>query len=113
MAEETVLIIEDDPTMLRGLRDNFEFKEYRVRTAADGEQGLEAALVDEAPGEVGEGHVQADYVALDVEFVLGALGGGEIEAGDRDDVVEEDAHAEAAAADSGDGPADAAQAHDA
>jgi DNA-binding response OmpR family regulator len=41
---ETVLIVEDDPTMLRGLKDNFEFKGYRVLTAADGEDGLNAAL---------------------------------------------------------------------
>ena len=44
MASETVLIIEDDTAMLRGLKDNFEFEGYRVRTAADGEEGLEAAL---------------------------------------------------------------------
>ena len=41
---ETVLIIEDDPTMLRGLKDNFEFKGYRVLTATDGEVGLDSAL---------------------------------------------------------------------
>lgn len=41
---ETILIVEDDATMLRGLRDNFEFKGYRVLTAADGEEGLETAL---------------------------------------------------------------------
>jgi DNA-binding response OmpR family regulator len=41
---ETVLIIEDDATMLRGLKDNFEFKGYKVVTAADGEEGLNAAL---------------------------------------------------------------------
>ena len=41
---ETVLIVEDDPTMLRGLKDNFEFKGYKVITAPDGEKGLEAAL---------------------------------------------------------------------
>jgi DNA-binding response OmpR family regulator len=41
---ETVLIIEDDPTMLRGLKDNFEFKGYKVLTASDGEKGLNAAL---------------------------------------------------------------------
>ena len=41
---ETILIIEDDATMLRGLKDNFEFKGYRVLTAADGEEGLDAAL---------------------------------------------------------------------
>ena len=41
---ETILVIEDDSTMLRGLRDNFEFKGYRVVTAADGEEGLNTAL---------------------------------------------------------------------
>ena len=41
---ERVLIIEDDPTMLRGLKDNFEFKGYEVVTACDGEMGLNAAL---------------------------------------------------------------------
>jgi len=41
---ETVLIVEDDATMLRGLKDNFEFKGYRVLIAADGEEGLNTAL---------------------------------------------------------------------
>ena len=41
---ETVLIIEDDSSMLRGLKDNFEFKGYEVLTAADGEEGLHIAL---------------------------------------------------------------------
>ena len=41
---ETVLIIEDDSTMLRGLKDNFEYAGYNVLTAADGEAGLNAAL---------------------------------------------------------------------
>lgn len=41
---ETILIIEDDAAMLRGLKDNFEFKGYHVLTAADGEEGLTIAL---------------------------------------------------------------------
>jgi len=41
---EMVLIIEDDPTMLRGLKDNFAYTGYVVQTAADGEEGLNAAL---------------------------------------------------------------------
>jgi DNA-binding response OmpR family regulator len=41
---ETVLIVEDDPTMLRGLRDNFEFRGYHVLSAEDGEEGLNTAL---------------------------------------------------------------------
>ena len=40
----TVLIVEDDPTMLRGLKDNFEFEGYKVVTATDGDSGLKAAL---------------------------------------------------------------------
>ncbi len=41
---ETILIIEDDPSMLRGLKDNFEQRGFTVLTAADGEKGLESAL---------------------------------------------------------------------
>jgi len=41
---ETVLIIEDDSTMLRGLKDNFEYAGYKVITASDGKAGLNAAL---------------------------------------------------------------------
>ncbi len=43
MAAEKVLIVEDDPAMLRGLKDNFEFEGYRVLTAGDGEKGLKLA----------------------------------------------------------------------
>jgi two-component system alkaline phosphatase synthesis response regulator PhoP len=39
-----VLIVEDNLTMLRGLKDNFESKGYQVKTATDGESGLKAAL---------------------------------------------------------------------
>jgi len=44
---KNVLIIEDNSTMLRGLKDNFELKGYRVNTAQDGEQGLDAALAED------------------------------------------------------------------
>lgn len=44
MANETILIVEDDPAMLRGLKDNFAYAGYTVATAADGEAGLDAAL---------------------------------------------------------------------
>jgi DNA-binding response OmpR family regulator len=40
----TVLIVEDEPAMLRGLEDNFKAKGYYVLTAMDGRQGLDAAL---------------------------------------------------------------------
>ncbi|NLF31008.1 MAG: response regulator transcription factor [Planctomycetes bacterium] len=55
MAGETILIIEDDPTMLRGLKDNFQFEGYNVAAAADGERGLQAAL-----------SVNADLIVLDI-----------------------------------------------
>lgn len=41
---KSVLIVEDNQAMLRGLKDNFETKGYRVKIARDGEQGLNAAL---------------------------------------------------------------------
>jgi serine phosphatase RsbU (regulator of sigma subunit) len=41
---QKVLIVEDDPSMLRGLKDNFEFRDYAVITAEDGELGVQAAL---------------------------------------------------------------------
>ncbi len=44
MSGESVLIIEDDPTMLRVLTDNFRHEGYTVRTACDGEQGLREAV---------------------------------------------------------------------
>ncbi|MBS1851820.1 MAG: response regulator transcription factor [Acidobacteria bacterium] len=39
-----ILIVEDEPNMVAGLRDNFEFEGYEVITAGDGVSGLERAL---------------------------------------------------------------------
>lgn len=36
-----ILIVEDEPSMLMGLKDNLEFESYQVDTAEDGEIGLE------------------------------------------------------------------------
>jgi DNA-binding response OmpR family regulator len=41
---ETVLIIEDDSSMMRGLKDNFAYAGYNVLAAVDGETGLNTAL---------------------------------------------------------------------
>ena len=41
---KNVLIVEDDPVILRGLKDNFAMEGYSVQTASDGERGLEMAL---------------------------------------------------------------------
>jgi DNA-binding response OmpR family regulator len=38
----SILIIEDDAALLRGLKDNFEAQGYAVRTANDGQKGLDA-----------------------------------------------------------------------
>jgi DNA-binding response OmpR family regulator len=44
MNRDKILIIEDDPTMQRVLKDNFEFSGYEVRTAADGAEGVRAVF---------------------------------------------------------------------
>jgi len=38
-----ILIVEDEPDMVLGLKDNFEFEGYDVLTASDGASGLERA----------------------------------------------------------------------
>jgi DNA-binding response OmpR family regulator len=42
-AKSKILIVEDEPDMILGLKDNFEFEGYEVITAADGTAGLERA----------------------------------------------------------------------
>jgi DNA-binding response OmpR family regulator len=42
----SILIVEDDPALLRGLKDNFEAQNYRVQVAMDGRAGLSAALAN-------------------------------------------------------------------
>jgi DNA-binding response OmpR family regulator len=44
MTPPAILIIEDDPTILRVVKDNCATKGYRVLTAKEGESGLDAAL---------------------------------------------------------------------
>jgi two-component system alkaline phosphatase synthesis response regulator PhoP len=50
-----ILIVEDEPNMVAGLRDNFEFEGYEVISARDGVEGLQRALND-----------SPDLVVLDV-----------------------------------------------
>ena len=50
-----ILIVEDEPHMVSGLRDNFEYEGYDVITAGDGLEGLQRALND-----------SPDLVVLDV-----------------------------------------------
>lgn len=54
-----ILIIEDEPAMVAGLRDNFEYEGYDVISAGDGVEGLERALAD-----------YPDLVVLDVMMPL-------------------------------------------
>ncbi len=48
MSGEKVLIVEDDPALLRALSDNFRFAGYTVATASDGQTALEAGLDSKA-----------------------------------------------------------------
>ena len=41
---EKILIIEDDKTILMGLKDDLEFEGYKVNSAMDGKEGLKKAL---------------------------------------------------------------------
>jgi len=50
-----ILIVEDEPNMVAGLRDNFEYEGFQVITALDGVEGLDRAL-KESP----------DLIVLDV-----------------------------------------------
>ncbi|HSL22958.1 MAG TPA: response regulator transcription factor [Vicinamibacterales bacterium] len=50
-----ILIIEDEPAMVAGLRDNFEYEGYEVLSAEDGVAGLERVFADDP-----------DLVVLDV-----------------------------------------------
>lgn len=41
---KTILIIEDDVSILRGLTDNLKFEGYEIQSADDGQEGLKLAL---------------------------------------------------------------------
>ncbi len=55
MNPSKILIIEDDPTMQRVLKDNFEFSGYQVEAFSDGRKGVQAAL-----------HSKPDLIVLDI-----------------------------------------------
>jgi DNA-binding response OmpR family regulator len=60
-----ILIVEDEPDMVLGLKDNFEFEGYEVITASDGAVGLEKART-----------AKPDLVILDI--MLPVLSGLEV-----------------------------------
>jgi two-component system alkaline phosphatase synthesis response regulator PhoP len=60
-----ILLVEDEPDMVLGLKDNFEFEGYEVVTASDGAAGLERAR-----------SVKPDLVILDI--MLPKLSGLEV-----------------------------------
>jgi DNA-binding response OmpR family regulator len=55
MMKQRILVIDDEPLMLFGLRDNLELEGYEVITAPNGESGLSTAMA-----------TQPDLVLLDV-----------------------------------------------
>lgn len=62
---ETILIIEDDPSILLGLEKNLRFEGYHVLIAKDGEEGLKMAI-----------DFQPDVIVLDI--MLPKINGFEI-----------------------------------
>ena len=62
---EKILVIEDDPSILRGLQINLGMEGYAVRSAMDGETGLQLALTE-----------RPDLVVVDV--MLPRIGGLEV-----------------------------------
>lgn len=67
----TVLIVEDDPTMVRGLEDNFRMTGYDVLVARDGPQALETTLKE-----------RPDLIILDI--MLPGINGYEVCSGIRE-----------------------------
>ena len=65
MSGERILIVEDDPNILRGLDLNLAMEGYKIRTAADGEEGLLIARTE-----------RPDLLIVDV--MLPRLGGLEL-----------------------------------
>ena len=65
MSGERILIVEDDPSILRGLDLNLAMEGYKVRTATDGEEGLRIARTE-----------RPDLLVVDV--MLPRLGGLEL-----------------------------------
>jgi DNA-binding response OmpR family regulator len=65
MDSPSVLIIEDEPALLRGLKDNFETQCWKVHVARDGREGLSSALEN-----------QPDLLILDI--MLPKMNGYEI-----------------------------------
>ncbi|NQU87737.1 MAG: response regulator transcription factor [Mariniphaga sp.] len=62
---KTILIIEDDVSILRGLKDNLEYEGYKVLYASDGKKGLQLALES-----------KSDLILLDI--MLPGINGFEI-----------------------------------
>ncbi|MEY2421452.1 MAG: hypothetical protein QOI95_1519 [Acidimicrobiaceae bacterium] len=47
MADSTVLVVDDDPVILKLLEVNFEMEGFTVLVARDGEEGIEVARTDQ------------------------------------------------------------------
>jgi DNA-binding response OmpR family regulator len=62
---KTILVIEDDISILRGLKDNLEYEDYVVITETNGEKGLQLAL-----------NKEPDLILLDI--MLPGMNGYEI-----------------------------------
>ena len=59
-----ILIIEDEPNMVAGLRDNFEFEGYEVAAAYDGVEGLERAALSFIPSSHSRDATEVEHHAV-------------------------------------------------
>ena len=59
MSEQTILIVEDETSLLKALAEKFEAEKYKVLTAKDGEEALKKTQ-EEMEGDEGESDIGED-----------------------------------------------------
>ena len=57
---KTILVIEDDISILRGLKDNLEYEGYTVITETNGEKGIQLALEEKNRPDIAGYHAAGD-----------------------------------------------------
>ena len=73
--QRRILVVEDEPAILAGIKDNLELEEYEVLTATDGAEGLKMAL-DHDPETVAAARAQGNDPVLALAAVACTNGSG-------------------------------------